>query len=218
MRCFRSIGPCALVALALTASLSHPSDGRCDVRHDCGNGVVDLLWGEDCEPPGTAACDAQCRFIRTCGNGVIEPGEECDGQDACDAASCKLMRQVCCEFDDGTCSGATVLDGFEDYQFWKGCSYLLYANYSVGACEGELACPDPSLPGCRIGSCRDRAVDPIEVCCQRPDGTCGDDVVTTARELASFGCTPFPWPEEGDIDRMMLGKCGTDGRCVPQSR
>ena len=63
--------------------------GTC-VLNTCGNGHVDP--GEDCEPPGTATCDANCKTITpaVCGNGIREKGEQCDdgnliNLDGCDS-------------------------------------------------------------------------------------------------------------------------------------
>jgi cysteine-rich repeat protein len=50
--------------------------GSC-VASRCGDGFVDPSAGEQCEPPGTARCDASCHVIG-CGNGVLDPGEQCD--------------------------------------------------------------------------------------------------------------------------------------------
>lgn len=65
------------------------------VSSSCGDGFVDALTGEQCEPPGTASCDAACHTVvaAVCGNGTIEDKEECDdgnkaNLDGCDAA-CK---------------------------------------------------------------------------------------------------------------------------------
>lgn len=64
----------------------------------CGNGTVDT--GEQCEPPGTATCNAQCQDIVTaaCGNGTIEAPEQCDDSntenlDGCDS-QCKYEAVV----------------------------------------------------------------------------------------------------------------------------
>lgn len=43
----------------------------------CGDGKVEA--GEQCEPPGTSICDANCQNIpAACGNDVLEDGEQCD--------------------------------------------------------------------------------------------------------------------------------------------
>jgi hypothetical protein len=45
----------------------------------CGNGAVEPGLGEDCEPPGTALCDAACHRIPSCGDGIIDVSTEtCD--------------------------------------------------------------------------------------------------------------------------------------------
>jgi cysteine-rich repeat protein len=46
----------------------------------CGDGCLDVAHGEQCEPPGTASCDAACHALAAagCGNGVRDAGEQCD--------------------------------------------------------------------------------------------------------------------------------------------
>jgi cysteine-rich repeat protein len=79
-----------------TCDDGNQSDGdRCPadcVLPGCGNGKLDPQ--ETCEPPGTAACDAQCRKVTGCGNGILDAGETCDDGnrltgDGC-AADCTL--------------------------------------------------------------------------------------------------------------------------------
>ena len=190
-------------------------DAECYVRHDCGNGIVDAGYGEQCEPPGTATCDAQCHFVHTCGNGVIEPGEECDGQPACNG-DCALTRSMCCQLGD-LCFDGTATDIFSEYQFAKGCGYILSGRTTYGICEGAEPCPPPIVPGigCRVGSCGDEPIDPLSLCCQHPDGTCTGTTATTAGAVSGCGWATFPPPAQGDVDRLMLGTCGGDGRCVP---
>lgn len=69
--------------------------GAC-VGVSCGNGTVDP--GEECEPPGSATCDASCKTIAAvvCGNGKREAGEQCDdgnvvNLDGCDS-KCKFEQ------------------------------------------------------------------------------------------------------------------------------
>ena len=193
-------------------------DAQCYILRACGNGVVDAYAGEECEPPGTATCDATCHFKGTCGNGVIEPGEECDGQAGC-TADCKLLRSVCCDVSGG-CLGGAVSDDFSAYfNFFKPCYLLVGGQGSYGVCEGTEACPPPFPPdiGCRVGSCGDAPIEPLPLCCQQAAGGCRAIVASTAGAVGGFGCGTFPPPEQGDIDRLMLGTCGADGRCVPAS-
>jgi len=196
-------------------------DAQCQFIHACGNGVVDAAAGEDCEPPGTASCDDACRFVHTCGDGVIEAGEECDGQDGC-GPDCTLPRAVCCEFSgdpyfERGCFGRTEYDDLSAYvNVFKPCVQIIGGSTRFGVCAGA-PCPYPAPPelGCRLGGCSDQPIDPLPLCCQQARGGCRDTIATTAAAVGSFGCSVFPPPDQGDVDRMMLGSCGGDGRCVP---
>jgi cysteine-rich repeat protein len=66
----------------------------------CGDGCVDAMIGEQCEPPGTATCDAACKtvIVNPCGNGVRDAGEQCDdgnqvNLDGCDA-TCNFEQDL----------------------------------------------------------------------------------------------------------------------------
>jgi cysteine-rich repeat protein len=65
-----------------------PGDG-CDMRCQlefCGNGRLD--FGEECELPGTAVCDATCHHIGPwCGDSKLDPGEACDPPNGVDCSS-----------------------------------------------------------------------------------------------------------------------------------
>lgn len=185
----------------------------CYFPRECGDLVVDRLEGEECEPPGTAICDAQCLYVHECGNGVVEPGEECDGQPGCNA-SCQLSQRLCCETGFG-CWESSVGSGFDAYWFSKSCYQGVGGSALYGACSGTAPCPSP-VPeglGCRVGSCVDEPIEPLELCCEHPDGTCTDIVARTSVEAGSFACVPFPPPERGPIARRVVGKCDAGGRC-----
>lgn len=50
-------------------------------RGSCGDGTIQSLLGEQCEPslPSFLPCQANCRYLlSTCGNGTLERGESCD--------------------------------------------------------------------------------------------------------------------------------------------
>ncbi|MBK9263633.1 MAG: DUF4215 domain-containing protein [Polyangiaceae bacterium] len=55
------------------------NNGTCTASA-CGDGCLDTMAGEQCEPPGSATCDAMCKtiIVAICGNGTREPSEQCD--------------------------------------------------------------------------------------------------------------------------------------------
>ena len=102
------------------------------------------------------------------------------------------------------------------YNFAKEC-FIVGGHGSYRACVGTDPCPPPAPPGigCTIGSCQDEPITPIALCCQEPDGTCRGGTVASLEELGLFGCKTFPPPDRGDIEHLVIGTCGGDGRCVP---
>ncbi len=73
--------------------------GQCTLS-TCGDGYVDPAANEQCEPPGTGACDAGCKTVQAaiCGDDKVDPGEECDdgnvaNLDGCDS-SCRYEMAV----------------------------------------------------------------------------------------------------------------------------
>jgi hypothetical protein len=64
----------------------------------CGNGRVDVLEGELCDPPDGSGCGSDCRPV--CGNGTVQLGEECDPPDGltCDL-DCQLQPPPPGDFD-----------------------------------------------------------------------------------------------------------------------
>ncbi len=102
----------------------HCKSGKC-IQPTCGNGVVDP--GEDCEPPNTATCDANCKKV-VCGDGVIAGNEQCDdgntkSLDGCDS-NCRyetVMRYTSFNFTTDPAPAYCVHDAnslgasFSDY-------------------------------------------------------------------------------------------------------
>lgn len=158
-----------------------------------------------------------------CGNGVVDPDEECDGQSAC-GPDCRLARVACCDFTfpggGAACFGRTEYQDGDVYtSVGKPCVTTLFGTSSSGICGDGPPCPDPAPPelGCRLASCTDQPIDPLPLCCEQAAGGCRDTVATTAGAIGDFGCSTFPPPEEGEVDRLLVGTCGDDGRCVPAS-
>ncbi len=76
---------CLLGGAATTPSTPSPSTTSPIATVHCPNGIVEPALGEECEPPNTLTCDANCKKISVppiihCPNGVVEPafGEECE--------------------------------------------------------------------------------------------------------------------------------------------
>ena len=63
----------------------------------CGNGNVEP--GEQCEPPNTATCTADCQIVinEDCGDGKLDAGEDCEppNTETCDA-NCKTIVPCLC--------------------------------------------------------------------------------------------------------------------------
>lgn len=71
----------------------------CMSDETCGNGVVDEVKEERCDPavPGTTNCSDECK-LQVCGNRILDPDETCDdgnqvSGDGC-SASC-VSKEVC---------------------------------------------------------------------------------------------------------------------------
>ncbi len=74
-------------------------NARCDSNETCGNGIVDLPAGEECDPsiPGTTSCSANC-LLERCGNRVLDPREVCDdgNQESGDGCSADCSSNEAC--------------------------------------------------------------------------------------------------------------------------
>ncbi len=94
----------------------------------CGDTFIQTAV-EQCEPPNTLTCDANCQNITTpsCGNNIIEAGEQCDPPNGiiCDASCQNIITLPSC--------GNGLLEGSE-------------------ACEVSIPCATPSWT-CDLLSC-----------------------------------------------------------------
>ncbi|MBY0277574.1 hypothetical protein K2Z84_19750 [Candidatus Binatia bacterium] len=154
------------------ASLCDACDGA-GCAPSCGNGVVEA--GEQCEPPGTATCDASCQTIApVCGNDTVEAGEECEppGTATCDA-SCQRVP-LC---GDGFVDGGEACDG----------------TPSAGQCGGQAICGAPGdAMACQCCSSGPSVLFDIYAAPYDPAPCCADgsDCAVTAPHFCSCEGTP----------------------------
>jgi cysteine-rich repeat protein len=102
------------------------SCGENPIEPGCGNSVIEA--GEQCEPPGSATCDAQCLIINVnCGNNLLDAGEQCDDGNVASGDGCRSNCTIeACgdnltdaneQCDDGNtnngdgCSAACTIEG-----------------------------------------------------------------------------------------------------------
>ena len=80
-------------------------NATCSSNETCGNGVVDVVTGEQCDDGNVAAgdgCGSTCS-IETCGNGIVDPGEICDDGNNISGDNCSAD----CASDE-SCGNGTV--------------------------------------------------------------------------------------------------------------
>ena len=144
---------------------------RIPVIDNCGNGVIESEFGEECDgedladqncedlgyPGGTLRCkdcrldESNCTPIPTCGNGTIEDGELCDG-DNLGGSSCTFMEFLggtlscnrLCKPDTSECNncGNGIRDSGEECE-GEDLGGLFCQD--LGFSKGELRCYDNCL-------------------------------------------------------------------------
>jgi len=172
-----------------------------EVSADCGNGIIDP--GEDCDGEelgyatceaigegftgGTLSCSDNCQFDTSqcvddtpevCGDGVIDPDEDCDGEElggqTCQGLGFEGGDLACqnCFFDTSACDGIPELCGNGAIDPDEDCDgdMLGYATCeALGFAGGELGCQNCffNTSGCvpvRPEDCGNGAIDPDEDC------------------------------------------------------
>lgn len=110
-------------------------------RGACGDGAVQTLLGEQCEPAAhdpslPYGCGADCRFrLTTCGNGTLEPGELCDAGAGNSDTPGAFCRTDC---DLGRC-GDRIVDASSGEQCDDG--NRVSGDGCSAACKPERAAP-----------------------------------------------------------------------------
>ncbi len=165
----------------------------------CGNGVVNPAAGEECDPPNTATCDANCQRIPLCGDGFIDAPEQCEPPNTATCnQTCRFI--VCgngnveqgeeCEppgtaICDASCQRIPLCgDGFVDAPEQceppstatcdHDCTFIVCGNGEVE--QGE-ECEPPNTATCdgqcqRVPNCGDGFVDAPEQCEPPSTGNC----------------------------------------------
>lgn len=108
-----------------STTVSADVDFQC-VNVACGDGEPDP--GEECEPPNTPTCDANCQRVPVCGDGFVDAPEMCDDGNTqagdCCSPTCQAepdgspcpgdgnpCRTFTCDGVQGLCVGADRPDG-----------------------------------------------------------------------------------------------------------
>ena len=110
----------------------------------CGNYVIES--GEECEPPNTATCDANCQIVsgQVCGNGILEGNEVCDSSNlrgkTCESlgfnSGVLYCKGDCLGYDTSSCSASQIIEitGCGTLSVKNGV-YILMKNISTtGSC------------------------------------------------------------------------------------
>jgi hypothetical protein len=141
----------------------------------CGDGYVDEAAGEQCEPPGEGACDAECKLSCTI-------DDDCDDGNACSGTAT-------CNTDDSVCVPGEPLDDGADCGDGNVCL--------AGACITPECTENVD---CNTAECFGGATCGESFTCEGgaslPDGTpCGDGNVCTDGTCVEPECTI-----DGDCD------------------
>lgn len=150
-------------------------NARCDSNESCGNGIVDLTAGEECDPaiPGTTSCSNQC-LLERCGNRVLDPREVCDdgNQESGDGCSSDCRSNEACG------NGVTDAHLGEQCEFSR--SPFPDAPPNTSTCDSDC-----TLPVCGDGHVNPETEPRAEEC---DPGTVGADTVTCDRDCTAVSC------------------------------
>lgn len=161
------------LALGFVAALAAVAGCLVDLepRQDCGDGYVDELAGEQCEPtradsfdglcpvgevPGPGACNPQTCTLDSskctrCGNGSLDPGEACDPQDmnqpTCPLGGVARCRSDCTVDPSGCARGCT--DGVVDLDLGEECDLGPVTDVTDKGAPVKIDCRTLQAPSAR---------------------------------------------------------------------
>lgn len=198
-----------------TCSPAAGGTGACDgagfcVSSGCGDGTVDTNAGEECEPPSSLGCRADCRFVCT-SNFDCPTADPCTDNQQCNTAShvCEAVGPLVCD-DGDPCSADYCATGL-------GCASDIIDGDSDGfaplpALEG--ACSSNSAYG--GGDCDDTRDDThpgaIDLCADGIDQDCNG----TADDGGAINCYRDEDGDSfGDPNSAMTANCSCPSGYVP---
>jgi cysteine-rich repeat protein len=178
----------------------------------CGNGIVDVGAGEECDGAGeTVQCNLDCTLVG-CGDGVVNAvlAEPCDT--AGDSAAC-----------NANCTPVACGDGWRNAPAGEACD------------DGNQVSGDGCSPACQLEGCGNGMPDPGEVCddgnrvsgdgCRADcgsDETCGNGLVDAGErcddgdQVSGDGCRADCGSDEtcgnGIVDSSMDEECDDGNR------
>jgi len=91
----------------------------------CGDGIVDTNFGEECEPPSSTGCDAQCK------------DDSFNCQDFCRQVEGPVFND-CFDTLDAQCSGIFVSQGVLDQEFTVSTVNCAYEVQCSGNCDNQF--------------------------------------------------------------------------------
>ena len=166
-----------LTGLSIALSLTWAAGAACTIELDrriaCGDGYVDRLAGEECDPlepasfqnacrgtdkpQGAGGCDpVTCEIVydecARCGDGIIDSGEECDGDnlggERCpiDQPGLRCTRE--CKLDYSACPkcGNGMRDDGEECDFNDGGGFVIPRQCAGTEDHPRLTSPIPHYP------------------------------------------------------------------------
>jgi hypothetical protein len=181
----------------------------------CGNGIVEVELGEECDPgdedgdgfpDSTPTCDADCT-LPVCGDGFVNPraGEECDPGDGGTGTLVPVDTATC----DADCTLPVCGDGHPNPRFINpatGRPEDCDEGASTFSCDGDCTyphCGDGFLNLAMGEACDDGNDDVNDACPSGPFGTC---------QFATCG-DGFLYEGQEECDLYHEGRCGPGTFC-----
>jgi hypothetical protein len=137
----------------------------------CGDGFVDAVSGESCEPPGEDACSSECRWACAAEGDCPDDGEMCNGEEFCDTSA-----HACGRRDVPPAGTVCGSDPYRECRDQQCRDAVPCGNGRIDPGEqcddgpgNSDTAPDACRTDCTLARCGDGVIDSGETC----DGTSG---------------------------------------------